>query len=459
MNNEEKINRNVILIGVIASFIVSFITNGISVALPTIATNFHISNITQNWIITIYLLTISMASIPLGKICGKIGLKKSMTYGIIFFIVGSILAGLSLNVYFMMISMIIMGIGSSIQFINILALTTKQIPSNERGKALGYGVTGGYLGLTLAPTIAGILIQNISWRSVFFITIPFLLIVYHLLISIDKEYYMQKERPIDIKGSFLYLIGIVLLLYGFTILNELRGFFFVVGGIIFLLIFAKFELKISNPIYDMRLFNNHTYTASSIASWISYFATFVVTYVLNYHFQYLQGLTPQTTGIILIVRPLFVAIVSPYAGRLSDKYDPHILTAIGMFIVSTALIILCFLNQSTPLYMIIISIALQGIGFGLFTTPNNSMVLGSIDSEEIGTASASITTLRTIGQAFSVALLSLIFAIIMGNVAITPSNYPLLVESNQITMIISTILCVIAILLSLIGMKFKDNLN
>ncbi|WP_455645479.1 MFS transporter [Methanosphaera sp.] len=457
MNREEKNNRNVILIGIIASFIVSFITNGISVALPTIATNFQLSNITQNWIITIYLLTISMVSIPFGKICGKIGLKKSMIYGIILFILGSILAGLSFNVYFMMISMVIMGIGSSIQFINILALTTKQIPSHKRGKALGYGVTGGYLGLTLAPTIAGILIQNLSWRSVFFITIPFLLIVYYLLISIDKEYHMQKERPIDIKGSVLYLIGIVLLLYGFTILNEVKGFLFVIGGIIFLLIFAKFELKISNPIYDMRLFKNHTYTASSIASWISYFATFVVTYVLNYHFQYLQGLTPQTTGIILIVRPLFVALVSPYAGKLSDKYNPHILTSIGMVIVSAALLILCFLDQSTPLYMIILSIALQGIGFGLFTTPNNSMVLGSIDSEEIGTASASITTLRTIGQAFSVALFSLVFAIIMGNVAFTPSNYPLLVESSQITMMISTILCVIAIFLSLIGMKFKDN--
>lgn len=203
----------------------------------------------------------------------------------------------------------------------------------------------------------------------------------------------------------------------------------------------------------MHLFRNVKYTSSNIASLISYFATFVVTYILNYHLQYLNGFSPETTGLILIVTPLIMAIGAPIAGRLSDKINPQILAAIGMIIVSIALVILCFLDETTPLYMIFISMILQGVGFSLFSTPNNNVILGSVDKKDIATASASLSTVRTIGQSFSLGLLTLVFAYIMGNVPIIPQHYPQLILSSQVTMIISTILCIIAILLSLMGIK------
>ena len=203
----------------------------------------------------------------------------------------------------------------------------------------------------------------------------------------------------------------------------------------------------------MHLFRNVKYTSSNIASLISYFATFVVTYILNYHLQYLNGFSPETTGLILIVTPLIMAIGAPIAGRLSDKINPQILAAIGMIIVSIALVILCFLDETTPLYMIFISMILQGVGFSLFSTPNNNVILGSVDKKDIATASASLSTVRTIGQSFSLGLLTLVFAYIMGNVPIIPQHYPQLILSSQITMILSTILCIIAILLSLMGIK------
>ena len=148
-----------------------------------------------------------------------------------------------------------------------------------------------------------------------------------------------------------------------------------------------------------------------------------------------------------------MAIGAPIAGRLSDKINPQILAAIGMIIVSIALVILCFLDETTPLYMIFISMILQGVGFSLFSTPNNNVILGSVDKKDIATASASLSTVRTIGQSFSLGLLTLVFAYIMGNVPIIPQHYPQLILSSQVTMILSTILCIIAILLSLMGIK------
>ncbi|WP_455645636.1 MFS transporter [Methanosphaera sp.] len=455
---EDTINKYVVIIAVLCSFAVAFTSNAVSVALPTIAQDLNITNIMQNWVVNIYLLIIAAASVPFGKICGKYGLNKTLRIGIIVYIIGAALSGLAQNITFLMIARFIQAIGSAMLFVNVMAIITAQVPPQKRGQAIGLNVTGVYLGLTLAPTIGGILSQNIGWGSIFYVTIPLTLIAYYLLHVINKDWSMDEDVTIDKVGSLLYVVGIIVLVYGFTILNETMGIIMAVVGFIILLFFARYELKITNPIYNIRLFKNSKYTSSNIASLISYFATFVVTYILNYHFQYLEGLDAQTTGIILIVTPLLMAICSPFAGRLSDKIEPQILAAIGMGMVSIALFILCFMDQSTPLYLIVISMALQGIGFGIFSSPNNNVIMGSVPKKDIGTASASLSTVRTIGQSFSLGLLTLVFAYIMGNVTINPSNYHLLIQSSQITMIIATVSCIIAMVLSLIGIKSDDEL-
>lgn len=451
---EETINKYIIIVAVLSSFAVAFTSNAVSVALPVIAHDLNISNIMQNWIVSIYLLIIAAASVPFGKICVKYGLKRSYIIGLIVYMIGAIISGIAPNIEILFMSRIIQALGSAILFVNGMALITAQLPENKRGQSIGYTVTGVYIGLALAPTISGILSQNVSWRSIFYITIPLTLISLILLLKIGKEWKMEEDKPIDVRGSLLYGIGIIALMYGFTKINESVGIVLFILGILILAEFAKFELKIPNPIYEMRLFKNKIYTASNIASLISYFATFVVTYILNYHFQYIHGLDPQTTGIVLVVTPVLMALIAPFAGRLSDKYPPQIITAFGMGLVTIALFILTFLDKTTPFAFVLIAMVLQGIGFGFFSSPNSNIIMSSVDKDDVGTASASLSTVRTIGQSFSLGLLTVIFAFIMGNVPIMPSNYPQLIESSQVTMAISTFLCLIAVFLSLKGLNY-----
>lgn len=450
---EETINKYVLIVGVLASFAVAFTSNAVSVALPIIANDLNISNIIQNWIVSIYLLIIAAASVPFGKICAKYGLNRTLRWGLIVYIIGAILSGIAPSIEILFISRIIQAVGSAILFVNVMSIITAQIPEDRRGQSIGLTITGVYVGLAMAPSISGILAQNISWRSIFYITIPLTLISYILLLKIPVEWKIEENRKIDIKGSIAYMVGIVILMYGFTILNSMQGVILLVVGAVILYAFAQYELKISNPIYDIRLFKNKVFASSNIASLISYFATFVVTYILNYHFQYIHGLDPQISGIILIITPILMAVVAPLSGRLSDKITPQIISAIGMGLVTIAMFILIFLDETTPFYFVLLSMILQGVGFGLFSSPNSNMIMSSVDKEDIGTASASLSTVRTIGQAFSLGLLSLVFVIIMGNVPIMPSNYSLLIYSSQVTMVISTILCIIAVLLSLNGFK------
>ena len=451
--DDKRKYKYIILTAAIGSFTMAYASNGLSVILPTLASTFHISNILENWIVYSYLLVLSVSGVPLGKICGKIGLKRSFQAGLIIFAVGSLMSTISFDITTMLIGRIIQAIGATMTFVTNVSMITAEIPISHRGQALGINVTGVYLGITISPTISGILAHNFSWRFVFLITVFMALISLVLLSKIDKEWIMEKGN-LDKVGSIIYVISIGLLLYGFSILNTMLGIILVMIALILLAIFVKYELKQTNPVYDMRLFKNINYTTANIVAMIAYLTTYVVSYVLNYHFQYILGLDAQTSGLILISTPIMMLLIAAQAGKLSDRINPNKLQLIGVTLITIAIGTLSQINYNTPLYIIILAMIIQGIGHGFFSTPNNNIILSSVENKkDIPTASASVATVRNLGQSFSLGILTVTFAFIMGNVPITPSNYNLLVLSNHITLIIITILGIMAIILSIIGLK------
>ena len=451
-----EINRKyayIILTSTLGSFAMAYASNGLSVILPTLANVFGISNILENWIVFSYLLVLSVAGVPLGKICGKYGLKRSFKYGLIIFSIGSLISALSFNIVLMILGRVIQAVGATMVFVTNVSMITAEIPSSNRGRALGINVTGVYLGITISPTISGILTNNLSWRFVFIITIILALISYYLLSKIDNEWIMENDK-LDKIGSVIYVIAIGLLLYGFTILNTILGVVLVLLGLVLLILFARYELKIPNPVYEMRLFRNINYTTANLVALIAYLTTYVVSYVLNYHFQYILGLDAQTSGLILISTPVMMLLIAAQAGKLSDKINPGKLQLLGVSLITIAIGILSQISYTTPIYIIIVAMILQGIGHGFFSTPNNNIILSNVDNKkDIPTASASVATVRNLGQSFSLGILTVTFAFIMGNVAIQPSNYDLLVLSNQTTLLIITILGIVAVILSIIGLR------
>ena len=455
--NENRKYIYIILTAAIGSFTMAYASNGLSVILPTLASYFHISNILENWIVYIYLLVLSVAGVPLAKICGRYGLKSSFKLGLIIFSLGSLISMLSFDVVVMIMGRILQAIGATMTFVTNVSMITAEIPVNNRGRALGINVTGVYLGITISPTISGILVQNLSWRFVFLITILLAMISYYLLCKIDDEWKLE-EASLDKIGSVIYVFGIGLLLYGFTILNTNIGVALVVTSLILLAIFVRYELKRENPVYEMRLFKNINYTTSNIVALIAYLSTYVVSYVLNYHFQYIMALDAQTSGLILISTPVMMLLIAAQAGKLSDRINPAILQLLGVTLITIAIALISQISYTTPIYMIVIAMIIQGIGHGFFSTPNNNIILSSVDNKkDIPTASASVATVRNLGQSFSLGILTVTFAFIMGNVEIQPSNYDLLVQSNQTTMLIITALSILAIILSVIGLKSSMN--
>lgn len=450
----------VVIIGSLASFMAAYTSNAVTMALPELARVFHLSNILQNWTINIYLLTMAVLSVPFGKYCAQKGLKKSFFYGALIFFLGTIGIILSINTEMLLFFRVIQAIGSSAIFVSSVSMIVKAVPNNQRGKSLGINIASVYIGLSLAPVLGGTLTYNFGWESIFAITLPVSFIVVVLTyLKIKEEWQINTNDPIDITGSIFYAIGISLFMYGFTELHSLTGQIVAGIGVISLIIFIYYELKQKYPLFNVRLYKNHKFLSSNIASVISYISIFSLSTIINYHFQYILGWNAQMTGLILISMPIMQAIVTPQSGKLSDLINPQKLSALGMGLVTIAILILTTLNDSTPIYIIIIALMIGGVGYGLFSSPNTNTIMSSVPPNETTMASSAVATMRVIGQTISIGILTVIFAFVMGDVTITPSVYPQLNESCHITLICSTLLSIISVLASLVGINSNDKLN
>ena len=420
--------KNLLLfICTVLSFFTVFAVNAVTIVIPSIATEFHMSNIVQNWVTIIFLLVVAVLSVPAGQISGKYGLKKVTIISVVLFIIISIVNVLVTSQEQFLACRLILGIALSFINVTSMAMIVNAFPPEERGKALGINITGVYVGLSLSPVIGGILNYNLGWRSVVLFGVPFLFVILALLLTrIDEEWSSFENLPLDLKGSFAYGIGMVLFMYGFTILNTQLGVILTVLGVIILLIFAWIELKQAHPVFDIRFFKNHKFLSANFASLCAYLATYAVTTILNYHLQYIKGFDSQTAGMILLVAPLCQVVLAPIAGRLSDRFVPQILAAIGMALGTLSL----FLSP-----------------------PNTNVIMGSVPPKDTSVASAAVATMRTVGQAMSMGILTLVFAFVMGDVPIIQQYYPLLIQSCQITCIICVVLCIASVFASFVGIK------
>lgn len=439
-----------LLVATLASFFTPFMASAINIALPSIGSEFAADAILLSWIPTAYLLASAVFAVPFGRIADIHGMKKIFTYGIIVFTAATFLCGAAPSVTSLIAFRILQGIGSAMIFVTGLAIITSVYPPHERGKAIGINIASVYIGLSLGPVLGGILTQYLGWRSIFYAIIPLgLLVIALTALKVKGEWAECRGEKFDTAGSIIYGIALIMLMYGFSILPEELGIILLILGIMGIIAFALFELRVKNPVFEVRLFKNITFGFSSLAALINYSSTFAVVFLLSLYLQYIKGLDPQFAGIILVAQPAVMAITAPVAGRLSDRFSPGIIASIGMAITAISLFGFIFLNSNTSLEFIIMVLLVLGFGLGLFSSPNTNAIMGSVKKRFYGIASATVGTMRLIGQMLSMGVAMLIFSIFIGNVQIVPGNYPALMTSIQIVFTIFTILCVVGIFASL----------
>jgi EmrB/QacA subfamily drug resistance transporter len=440
---DNSIKKAALLVATMVSFVSPFMGAASNIALPTIGKQFGMDAVVLSWVATSFLLSSAIFLVPFGRLADIFGRKRIFLWGVSIFTLNSIGCGVSASAGMLIFFRVLQGFGSSMIVGTSVAILTSVFPPGERGRALGVNVAAVYLGLSLGPFLGGFLTQQLGWQSIFLMNVPLGLIVIAItLAKLKGEWAEAKGESMDVKGSILYCIALVSLMYGLSVLPGQAGFLLIALGFAVLVGFVFWEQRAKSPVLDLGLFkNNSVFAMSNLAALINYGATFAVTFLLSLYLQYLKGFTPQQAGFILVCQPLVMAVLSPFAGRLSDRIEPRIVASIGMAITTVGLFALTFFDGNTGLPFIVSVLAVLGVGFALFSSPNTNAIMGSVDKRNLGVASAIVGTMRATGMMVSMGIAMLLFSVFIGRVQITPEHYPLFLKSAKTAFVIFTVLC------------------
>ncbi len=449
------VKKAALLAATMASFLTPFTVSSVNIALPAIADEFRIDAILLSWIATSYLLSAAVFLVPSGRIADIKGRKKVFGLGILVFVIASLFAVLSFSAEMLIAARTLQGIGSAMIFGTGVAILTSVFPPDERGKVLGINVAAVYLGLSFGPFLGGVLTQNFGWRSIFLLNIPIGVAILLTLRELKGEWAEAEGEEFDVVGSVIYGIMLSSLIFGLTEVKFMEPL--IILSILSFSTFLVWESRTKHPVLEISLFRrNTTFTLSNLAALLNYSATFAVGFLLSLYLQYIKGFSPQDAGLVLVSQPVVMALLSPMAGWLSDRIEPRTVASAGMAVITMGLLIFFNLTEDTPLSTIVATLMLLGFGFALFSSPNANAIMGSVERRFYGIASATLGTMRLLGQMISMAIVMLVFSTYIGKAEIAPGTYQLLLESTRVSFAIFSILCFTGIFISLGRGKIRE---
>jgi len=390
----------------------------VNVALPYMMQDLQTDMQTIQWVILIYLVTVSSLLLTFGRLSDIKGRKSVYVLGFGIFVAGSLLCGLARTPSCLIISRAVQGCGASMLMACSPALIVDVFPVKERGKALGYIGAVVAAGLTTGPVVGGILLEYFSWRFIFYINIPI-----GIAAAIGGIFVLKgiptargSHEPMDKRGSILLIIILSSLIIFLTQFSKwgmvsIPSLFFAGLCILASIGFVLTEARSDYPLFDLALLKIKLFVFPVVSSAVLFAALFIIVFMLPFYLTYPCGFGASKTGLIMIVLFLFLLVVSPVSGILYDKLGSRRLCMAGMSILTLSLASLMTIHPSMGVLSILWRIALAGIGTALFVSPNNTAIMSCVPLPRRGIASGSVATARNIGMVIGVALAGLIFSI------------------------------------------------
>ncbi len=433
------------------SFATPFMISGVNVALPMISAEFGAGAILLSWLSTSYTLASAVFLLPFGKLADIYGRKRVFLAGTCLYTVASLLCALVNSTSMLITTRVIQGIGAGMVFATSTAILTSVYPASERGKVLGINVAAVYLGMSVGPFLGGVMVEAWGWRSVFLANVPLGIVTVALTTArMRGEWVGSPGEAFDLAGSTIYGVSVVALMLGFSQLPAVWGAGLIVAGAAAGAAFLARQVRIEHPVLDLRLFRgNRVFILSSLAALANYAATASVAFLLSLYLQYIKALTPREAGIVLIAQPVVQTVFSPLAGRLSDRMEARVVASTGMAFTAIGLTMLTFLGEGSSLIYVVACLLVLGFGFGLFSSPNTSAIMGAVERRYYGVASSLVGTMRVFGQMLSMGTAMILFALYIGQAQITPEYYGRFLLSARTSFGIAAVLCALGILASL----------
>ena len=401
----------------------------IIVALPTIAAYFHTDLPTVQWAIAGYALTISALLLPMGRLADMVGAKPVYLAGFAIFVVAAVLGGFSPNITTLILAKVIQGCGAAMVQGTGRAMIVSIFPTNERGKVLGAQMSVVGAGAIAGPALGGAVVSGLDWPWVFFITGAaglLSLVAALLIVKQQREPRDNLGRGFDGMGAVLSAGAMVIFLVaigngnriGWTspfLAAAIAVCFGLLGG------FIWWELRTRLPMLDLRLFKNWVFTLGVSAGFVSFVGTYSVFFLMPFYLQGVLGFSPGEIGLIMVPMSLAMIVVGPITGRLSDRYGWWKFKAGGMALTTAGLFLLSRVTETSSLILVMPGMILQGLGIGMFNSPNSSSILSTVGPSRYGVVSGLLALLRNSASVTSLAIATAIVTAVMASMGYPPS--------------------------------------
>jgi EmrB/QacA subfamily drug resistance transporter len=387
-------------------------TTIVVLALPEIQRSLHVALTNVVWVITSFLLVITLLSTQVGRLGDMFGRVRMYETGFAVFVLGSLLCALAWDEVSIIVFRVVQGIGGALIMANSGAVIADLYPREQRGRAYGFTSLGWTIGAVLGVVLGGLIVTYLSWRWIFWINVPTGIVAIGVALRVLHDKGERVRQRLDPLGMVTLGLGLFGVLWAITKLaNEpfdasTAGY--LVGGLALIGVFALVESRVAAPMLPLRIFKVPTMAASLCASLFQGLASFAVLFLVLMYLQGPRGLSPIHASLLLLPGYLISAGVSLYAGRLSDKYGAVLPATAGLALQVVALVLYAQLSNSTPLWWIVCIGTLSAVGACFFFPANSSAIMKAAPPDMFGIASGMLRTFSNIGMVFSFAVAILV---------------------------------------------------
>ena len=474
-NTNDSIKHNNMWLILIATCLFTFMStldgSIVNIAMPTMSKDLAISMNEAEWIVSVYMITICCLLIFWGRISDTIGKIKIFKIGTLIFIMGSLFCGISSTLEMLLISRIIQATGASMTMATNYGIITENFPPEMRGRSLG--VLGSFvsLGSIAGPGIGGVIIQKYTWHYIFLINIPigiFAFVLGYFVFPKSKK----KDIPLnlDYLGFILFDMFIISLFIGIFI-GQIIGFTKLSIIILFIIAVCSFvgfifrEKRANNPLIDLTIFNNKSFSVGLACAVLIFSSNLFMNTLLPFYLQDTLKLSSLVSGFILMCVPIAMVIVAPISGALSDKIGSEGLTFLGLFIVSVSQLLFILIGLKTTISYLVILTLLAGTGVALFQSPNNSIIMSSVEHNHLGIAGSINSLARNIGMVTGLSLsTTILYSSMTQKAGYKVNGYingrdDLFLYGMHIAFLVSFSLCFIAFIITGIRLYRKKSIS
>ncbi len=407
----KKYNRSLLVaVLLIGTFCTVLNQTLLATAFPTLMKEFDISASTVQWLTTGFLL-VNGIMIPISAwLINSFSSKKLYLSAMGTFLIGTIICFIAQNFPVLLAGRLIqaVGVGLSMPLLQNIMLTI--FPPEKRGSAMG--MAGIVIGLApaLGPTLSGWIIDHYSWRDLFGMVIPIVILVLVLAVFFMKSVIELTYPKIDAISAILSTIGFGSLLYGFSsvgdkgwLSKEVLGFLIV--GIIFIFLFSKRQLNIEHPFLELRVFKSKIFTIAAVLAGVTNMAMIGAEMVLPLYIQNIRGESAFHSGLMLLPGALVMGLMMPITGAIFDKHGARKLAITGMFILTSATLPFAFLTSKTSVIVIVVLYAIRMFGISMVMMPVTTSGMNALPAQLISHGTAVNNTFRQVASSIGTAIL------------------------------------------------------